>query len=94
MPLEVTPLPGYLLLGRTPDQTVVLQSCPRFRVLDIACDYSCEYTPEDIMAQYPFLSLAEIHQAMWESFADVRLCRYGLSDYSIEEDPVLDELDG
>jgi len=64
VPLEVTPLPGYLLLGRTPDQTVVLQSCPRFRVLDIACDYSCEYTPEDIMAQYPFLSLAEIHQAI------------------------------
>jgi hypothetical protein len=64
MPLEVTPLPGYNLLGRTPDGTVTLQAHPRLRVLDIACDYSCEYLPEDIKAQYPFLSLSEIHQAI------------------------------
>lgn len=64
MEIKVREVAGYGHLGLADDGSVVIKSSPRMRVMDIASVYSCEYTPDDIREEFPFLSLAEIHQAI------------------------------
>ncbi|MBI4612683.1 MAG: DUF433 domain-containing protein [Planctomycetes bacterium] len=60
----LTPIDGYAHLARTPQGTPIIARCPRMRVMDVAAAYTCDFTPDEIQVDFPFLSPPEIYQAI------------------------------